>query len=140
MKDHSNLMSYRQAVSAAAVAVLLFVAGTFSGWAHAQLIKSDPPDKAELKESPARIALWFNELLDDNFNSIEVIPAAEISAQKHSNFAKGKPEVDPTDRTHLTVRVTPLTPGKYVIQYRVLSRDGHTAPGRITFQVRETKT
>jgi len=140
MKDRFKLMSYKQAVSAAAVAVLFFSAATFSGWGHAQLIKSDPPDKAELKESPARIDLWFNELLDDNFNSIEVIPAAEISAQKHSNFAKGKPKVDPADRTHLTVRVTQLTPGKYVISYRVLSRDGHTAPGRIAFQVRETKT
>ena len=140
MNEHFKLMGHRQAVSAAAVAVLFFLTGTSSGWAHAQLIKSDPPDKAELKESPARVDLWFNELLDDNFNSIEIIPAAEISAPKHANFAKGKPKVDPTDRTHLTVRVTELKAGKYVIQYRVLSRDGHTAPGRITVQVREPKT
>lgn len=140
MNKHFSLMSCRPALSGAVVAIAFFLAGTFSGWAHAQLIKSDPPDKAELKESPARVDLWFNELLDDNFNSIEVIPAAEISAQKHSNFAKGKPQVELADRTHLTVRVTQLTPGKYVIQYRVLSRDGHTAPGRIAFQVRETKT
>jgi methionine-rich copper-binding protein CopC len=133
-------MGHGQAVSAAAVAVLFFLAGTSSGWAHAQLIKSDPPDKAELNESPARVDLWFNELLDDDFNSIEVIAAAEISAPKHANYARGKPEVDPADRTHLSVQVAGLKPGKYVIQYRVLSRDGHTAPGRITFQVRETKT
>jgi methionine-rich copper-binding protein CopC len=140
MNTHFKLMGHGQAVLAAVVAVLFFLTGTFSGWAHAQLIKSDPPDKAELKGSPTRVDLWFNELLDDNFNSVEVIPAAEISAPKHPNFAKGKPKVDPADRTHLTVPVTELKPGKYVIQYRVLSRDGHTAPGRITFEVREMKT
>jgi methionine-rich copper-binding protein CopC len=140
MNKYFKLMGYGQEISGAVVAVLFFLTGTFSGWAHAQLIKSDPPDKVELKESPARVDLWFNELLDENFNSIEIIPAAEISAPKHANFAKGKPKVDPADRTHLSVRVTELKPGKYVIQYRVLSRDGHTAPGRITFQVREPKT
>jgi len=140
MNNCFSLTPYRKAVPAAVIAILFFLAGTSYGWAHAQLIKSNPPDKAELRESPARIDLWFNELLDENFNSIEIIPAAELSAQKHSNFAKGKPKVDPADRTHLTVAVAELKPGKYVIQYRVLSRDGHTAPGRITFQVRETKT
>ena len=122
---------------AAVFALLFFLVGTFSAWPHAQLIKANPCDKAELKESPTRIELWFNELLDENFNSVEVIPAAELSAEKHSNFAKGKPKVDAVDRTHLTVPVAELKPGKYVIQYRVLSRDGHTAPGRITFQVRD---
>jgi len=69
-----------------------------------------------------------------------VIPAAELSAKTHTNLAKGKPKVDPADRTHLTVGLAALKPGKYVIQYRVLSRDGHTAPGRVTFQVREAKS
>ena len=76
MNTHFKLMGHGQAVLAAVVAVLFFLTGTFSGWAHAQLIKSDPPDKAELNESPARVDLWFNELLDDDFNSIEVIAAA----------------------------------------------------------------
>lgn len=140
MKDHLSLTACRQTVLAGVVAVLFFLTGIFSSWAHAQLIKSNPRDKAELNESPSRVDLWFNELLDNNFNSIEIIPAGELSAPKHSNLAKGKPEVDPADRTHLTVTVTPLKPGRYVIQYRVLSRDGHTAPGRISFQLRETKT
>jgi methionine-rich copper-binding protein CopC len=140
MNKHFRLAPNRQTALAAAVATLFFLAAVVCGWAHAQLIKSNPADKAELKESPAQIELWFNELLDQNFNSIEIIPATELAAQQHSNFAKGKPKVDPADRTHLTVPVTKLKPGKYVIQYRVLSRDGHTAPGRITFVVRESKS
>jgi methionine-rich copper-binding protein CopC len=115
--------------------VFLSLLGTSSALAHAQLIKSSPADKTELKQSPAHVELWFNELLDEGFNTIEIFPAEELSAKTHSNFAKGKPKVDPNDRTHLTIDVSILKPGKYVIQYRVLSRDGHTAPGRLTFQV-----
>jgi methionine-rich copper-binding protein CopC len=135
-----NWTPNNQTVPAAVFVILFFLAGTFSAGAHAQLIKSNPSDRAELQESPTRIELWFNELLDEHFNSIEVIPAAELSAEKHSNFAKGKPKVDVGDRTHLTVPVAEMKPGKYVVQYRVLSRDGHTAPGRITFHIREINT
>jgi methionine-rich copper-binding protein CopC len=44
--------------------------------------------------------------------------------------------VDPKDRTHLMVKVGALKPGDYVVDWRVLSRDGHSAPGRITFTVK----
>ena len=124
---------------ATGLAVFFCLVGTCSALAHAQLIKSNPTDKAELNEAPGQIDLWFNELLDESFNSIEVIPAAELSAKTHSNLVKGQAKVDSKDRTHLTIGVGPLKPGKYVIQYRVLSRDGHTAPGRLTFQVSQKK-
>ena len=139
MKKHFGLMPGAKTAPVAILVILLCLFGTISAWAHAQLIKSNPADKAELKQSPTRVDLWFNELLDQNLNSIEVIPSSELSEKKHSNLAKGQPKVDPTDPTHLTVELTALKPGRYVIQYRVLSRDGHTAPGRIVFQVRENK-
>jgi methionine-rich copper-binding protein CopC len=127
--------------TAAMVGLVILVSwlGTNSVLGHAQLIKSKPSDKAELKQAPTQVELWFNELLDEGFNSIEVIPAAELTAKNHPNLAKGPPKVDPADRTHLTVALSALKPGKYVIQYRVLSRDGHSAPGRVNFQVLEGK-
>ncbi len=116
-------------------AVLLWLAGVDSAFAHARLVKSDPADKAVLKAAPGRIDLWFNELLDEGFNSIEVFPASELTAATHTNLALDKPKVDPKDATHLFIGLPSLKPGEYSVQYRVLSRDGHTAPGRITFQV-----
>jgi methionine-rich copper-binding protein CopC len=107
--------------------------------AHARLLKSFPADKAELKAAPAQAELWFNELLDDNFNTIEIYPAAELVKKEHTNFATAAPLVDAKDRTHLTVAVASLKPGDYVLEYRVLSRDGHTAPGRFNFRVLEAK-
>ena len=127
-------------LAALAAAILISLLGTTSAFAHAQLIKSFPANKAELNNPPVRVELWFNELLDEGFNSVEVIPAAELSDKEHSNLARGLPKVDAADPTHLTIELSALKPGKYVIQYRVLSRDGHTAPGRVAFEVLEARS
>jgi len=139
MNQKHRLFLSTRPLAVACATILLSLLGTGSAFAHAQLIKSSPANKSELQEPPMRVELWFNELLDEGFNSIEVIPEAELSDKTHSNFAKGEPKVDKADPTHLTIELSALKPGKYVIQYRVLSRDGHTAPGRVSFQVLEVK-
>ncbi|HSI14384.1 MAG TPA: copper resistance protein CopC [Chthoniobacter sp.] len=105
-------------------------------WAHARLVRSLPKADAELSTAPKRIELWFNELLEDGFNTVKIFPATDLSEEKKRNFARDKPQVDPADRTHMTVELTPMPPGDYIIEWRVLSRDGHSAPGRATFRVR----
>jgi len=118
---------------------LLFLAATFSqSWAHALLVKSNPANGSTI-QAPKSIELWFNELLDDNFNKVEIFGAGDAKGKERKNLAKGKPQLSGKDRTHLTVEVGTLSPGDYVIEYRVLSRDGHSAPGRITFTVSESK-
>jgi methionine-rich copper-binding protein CopC len=99
------------------------------------LVRSNPVDKAQLEKAPAVIEMWFNELLDEGFHQVSIFPAKEIALKQRSNLAKGKPAVDPKDRTKLSVEVQALTPGEYMVEYRVLSRDGHSAPGRFTFRV-----
>jgi methionine-rich copper-binding protein CopC len=88
--------------------------------AHARLVRSNPADKAVLTAPPARVELWFNELLDQGFHSLEVIPAAQLK----------------TKRTRVSIALKLLPPGDYVIEWRVLSRDGHSAPGRLRFTVK----
>ncbi len=105
-------------------------------WGHARLLRSDPADGQLLTAAPKVIRLWFNETLDRGFHSAEVFPASELKAKKRNNLASRPPEVNPSDRTELRIEVKDLVPGRYVVEYRVLSRDGHTAPGRITFEVR----
>ncbi|PWU09972.1 MAG: hypothetical protein C5B50_26340 [Verrucomicrobia bacterium] len=119
--------------------VFAMVLGTASALAHAQLIKCSPSDKAELKEPPTRVEFWFNELLEDGFNSVDVILATDLAAKHPTNFAKGQPKVDSADRTHLKVGLSELKPGRYIVRYRVLSRDGHSAPGQLTFRVLQAK-
>jgi methionine-rich copper-binding protein CopC len=112
-----------------------FLALAPSALAHARLLKSSPAKGAEVAQAPELLELWFNELLDAGFNTVEVFSAAELTASKRTNLVKETPAVDPKDRTHLTLKLEPLGPGEYVIEWRVLSRDGHSAPGRFTFRV-----
>lgn len=107
-----------------------------SVWAHARLVRSEPRDQAVLERAPDTVHLWFNELLDRGFHQITIFPSAERTAKQRTNFTDGEPRLDPADRTHLSISVRPLPPGEYVIEYRVFSRDGHTAPGRILFRVK----
>lgn len=117
------------------VVTLVLLGSVCPAMAHSRLLRSLPPDKAALSSAPSRVELWFNELLDEGFNAIEVFPAQELSAKVRSNLIKGAPVVDAKDRTHLTVDLQPLAVGEYVVEWRVLSRDGHSAPGRFRFRV-----
>ena len=107
--------------------------------AHARLVRSQPPEAARLATAPVTIDLWFNELLDDAFNTVMIYPAADAGAESASpaerNLAAGPPEVDANDRTHLSCPLGTLAPGAYVADWQVLSRDGHTARGRLRFRV-----
>jgi len=106
-----------------------------AAWAHALLVRSEPKDKETLSTPPKVVRLWFNELLDRGLHAVEVFPASDLKAKKRKSLTAGPPAVNPDDRTELRVELAPLPPGKYVVEYRVLSRDGHSAPGRITFEV-----
>jgi methionine-rich copper-binding protein CopC len=102
--------------------------------AHARLTRSEPAEGQSLDPSPAAIDLWFNEILDLEFNGIELFPAADEQSGR-GNLITAKPSVDPRDRTHLSIPLPPLAPGAYVVHWKVLSRDGHSARGRIVFRV-----
>lgn len=115
--------------------VILVLAGVRVARAHAKLVRSEPKDAARLSVAPKKIEIWFNELLDDEFNSVQVFRAKELSQRDRVNLVKAKPHVDAQERTHLLVDLPPLEPDNYVVEYRVLSRDGHSAPGRFTFTV-----
>jgi methionine-rich copper-binding protein CopC len=121
------------------LALTLLLAVPKEALAHARLLKSSPKD-GETVKAPAHFDLWFSELLDGGgFNSIVVFSATELKSKTHTNLADGDAKVDAKDRTHLTVNVKTLTAGEYVVDWRVLSLDGHSAPGRFKFKVGEPK-
>jgi methionine-rich copper-binding protein CopC len=119
--------------------LILSLALAPEAYAHARMVKSSPAKDATLSASPDQLDLWFNELLEEGFNTIEVFNSSELTAAKHTNLAKGKPAVDPGDKTHLSAKLESLPPGEYVVEWRVLSRDGHSAPGRIMFRIAGAK-
>jgi len=116
------------------ICLLLLLVAPGTALAHARMLRSLPAP-GNVAQPPGKIELWFNEMLDGHFNSIEVFPAAQLSAKPRANLTRGDPQVDSQDRTHLTVTLKPLLPGKYFVEWRVLSLDGHSAPGRFGFNV-----
>jgi methionine-rich copper-binding protein CopC len=120
------------------VFAIALAAAPMGALAHARMIRSTPT-AGGVTQSPEQVELWFNELLDDKFNSIIVYPAAEANVQRHAILTQGNATVDPKDKTHLTIAVKPLPPGEYMAEWRVLSLDGHSAPGRFKFRVLAAK-
>jgi copper resistance protein C len=125
---------FAAALSAIAVAFLVVAGTPVPSRAHARLLASTPRDNELLAASPGSVHLWVNEILDHDFNSIEVFFDSAPESDRQSLTA-GPAEVDPDNRTHLSVPLQPLRPGSYVVHWKVLSRDGHTARGRFSFRV-----
>lgn len=126
-----------RSITLRAFLLFLLLAGGFSpaAWAHARVLRTEPAKDTEVHPAPTQIHFWFNELLEDGFNFVSVFPAEELTARKRRDFTVEKPRVNSSDRTKMTVQLAPLPPGEYVVEWRVLSRDGHSAPGRFNFRV-----
>jgi methionine-rich copper-binding protein CopC len=118
---------------------LLVLMCPFVALAHARLVRSSPASQAQLAEPPSRIELWFSELLEDDFNSVQVVRFAELTTKQRSNLTQSVVTLDRGDRTHLVVPLQHLGPGRYAVEWRVLSRDGHTATGRFTFWIQAAR-
>jgi len=134
-----HLLDWHLLALAALVVAQMFLTGPRAALAHARLVRSTPANQARLAAPPERVELWFSELLEDGFNSVEVVRAAEVTAKPRTNLARGAPAVDRDDRTRMTVPVQELGPGDYAVEWRVLSRDGHSAAGRFTFRVQTAR-
>ena len=98
-------------------------------WAHAYLVKSIPAKRAVLQHSPAKIELWFSERLEPKYSSFVLRDA------KGKLVETEKAEVGPDDPKRLSVRLSPLVQGRYLVKYRVLSVDGHIVEGEVPFSI-----
>lgn len=115
----------------AAAAAITALAGNAN--AHPKLVSSSPAANATVA-SPTHIDLRFSEQLMPNFSKGDLIMsempgmAAMKMTSKASVGADGK-----------TLVITPkarLSKGKYVINWRVVSKDTHKLAGRYAFAVR----
>jgi methionine-rich copper-binding protein CopC len=138
MKNRINTDCSKLALTSVFIG-LLVLAAPGEAQAHARLVKSSPGSGKELTQPPEKIELWFNELLDGNFDSIAVFPAADVGSKTRESLVPEDAKVDEKDRTHLTAALKPLPPGEYAVEWRVLSLDGHTATGRFKFRVSPAK-
>ena len=111
--------------------VIALLAGTAaSASAHAFLVKSIPAARAMLSRVPDRVQLWFNERLEPAYSSVSVWDAAGAQVDTRDG------RVSPDDPRRLEITLGPLSAGRYVVRFRVLSVDGHIVESTLPFTVK----
>jgi methionine-rich copper-binding protein CopC len=117
-------------VVAVLVAVLVIVTGApHPAWAHNALVGTTPEDGTAVAAAPAAIVLTFNEPAVGTGTKV-LVTGPDGSA------TSGDPAlIDNTVRQRLQ---SDLPAGKYTVDWRVTSADGHPINGTFTFEVRSS--
>lgn len=120
----------RTVVAAVAVLVTMLagsMAGAGAASGHAARIAADPPEDSRLTQPPERVSATFNEPMQPQFAAMTVVgPDGNL-------WSTGEPQVD---GPVLSVAVRPLGPaGKYTVNYRATSADGHVVTGSWSFEL-----
>ncbi len=117
------------------ITIVTLLAGlihTSNVYAHATLTKSEPPRRASLSVPPKHIQLWFNEEIEGSYAAITVLDADKNSV------TESVPEIVPDDLKSVVLPLPELKSGRYTVQYRILSVDGHVVESSFGFMVKNT--
>lgn len=108
--------------------IALVLAPFSTAFAHASLVKAEPPLGAVLIKSPDKITFSFSEEIEPKFSAF-VLYDAQGNKLKELSFAL-------EDGLQVAMRVEPLPTGTYTLAWNVLSAiDGHITKGIYPFAV-----
>lgn len=114
-----------------ASAVVIGVAAVFAAgaaFAHSFLVEATPSSKDHVSDSPKVVKLRFGGGVEPPYSKLTIeTPDGKVLAEG----AIGTPDKP----RELSVNSPDLTPGKYIVRYRVLSTDGHIVEGNYEFTV-----
>ena len=129
--NHSLKLLIRKITTfAISLAMLSLLFQVNSVLAHATLVKSDPPRRASLSSSPKQIQLWFNEKIEGSYASVKVLDSNKKS------ITENNPEVVLDDPKSVVLNIPQMEPGRYTVQYRVMSVDGHVIASSYDFSIK----
>ncbi|MDR3531589.1 MAG: copper resistance protein CopC [Rhodopila sp.] len=112
--------------------ILLATAACLIGqaaFAHAFLDRASPAVGSELSGSPPTITLTYTEPVEPLFSTVQVTDASGVRVDE------GKPTAQ-DDGHILSVKLKPLSPGIYAVEWHVTSVDTHKTEGHFTFTVK----
>ena len=112
--------------TASALAGVLLVLMSTGLLAHAHLEEAQPADGSVITAAPGNITLRFSE-------------KARLTALWIAADGGERRKITPlpdTAQARIAVALPVLSPGTYVISWRVVSADGHVVPGRIRFTLK----
>lgn len=119
------MISVLRALAAFLMMALMTVGGAGVAHAHTVLVSSDPAADATLTVAPTRVSATFNEDLQPTFAAMTVVgPDGNL-------WSSGEPDI----RGQVAgIAVPALGPsGRYTVNYRVTSADGHVVSGSWSF-------
>lgn len=96
--------------------------------AHSFLVEATPSSKDHVAASPKVVKLRFGGGVEPAYSKLT------IEGPDGKTLAEGAIGVPEKDR-ELSVNAPELSPGKYTVRYRVLSKDGHIVEGNYEFTV-----
>jgi methionine-rich copper-binding protein CopC len=102
---------------------LTLVAFGVAANAHAHLQKSSPADNSVITASPPNLVLNFS----------EAARLTALSIQKDEEPKQNLKPLPSTSAQQISVALPPLRPGKYSVNWRVVSDDGHMMAGALHF-------
>lgn len=118
----------RRAVGVLAGGLLAAALMAGSALAHSFLVEATPSSKDHVATSPKTIKLRFGGGVEPKYSKLTVENAEGKVLGEGSIGTPDKPR-------ELSMDSPDLTPGKYVVRYRVLSVDGHVVEGNYEFTV-----
>ena len=101
-----------------------------SAQAHAFLDHASPAVGSSVPAAPPVVTLWFTQDLEPAFSSVTVTNDAG------QRVDLGNAQVPQASPDELQVGLKPLTPGTYLVSWRVVSVDTHPTEGTFTFDIK----
>lgn len=113
----------KASILAAAAALLV----TTAAQAHTHLEKAVPADNAVLDATPPQLSLEFS----------KVARLTAVTVQREGDQEPTKISVQPQPlATKQSVPLSPLSPGKYLVNWRVVGEDNHVMSGKLHFTIK----
>jgi copper resistance protein C len=110
-----------------ATAGLAFVFTAVGAQAHAFLDHASPLVGSTVS-APREVRLWFTQALEPRFSAAQL--------RSNAGGVIGTGHVDPTNPKEIVIPVRGLAPGRYKVDWKVLSVDTHRTEGNFGFEVR----
>ncbi|MBM3218726.1 MAG: copper resistance protein CopC [Candidatus Rokubacteria bacterium] len=98
--------------------------------AHSLLMEASPAANSTVEASPRELRLRFNNRIEKRLSRLRLVD--------ERGAARDLPAAEDGAADWLTARMPALAPGRYRVEWQVLSTDGHVVTGRFTFTVRDS--
>jgi len=116
--------------AASGVLLLLLLLAVNPAAAHSLLLASSPAAGSVLTASPPVLGLRFNNRIEKRLSRLRLVDERG-DGRDLTVAADGAAD-------WLTAPMPALVPGRYRVEWQVLSTDGHVVTGRFTFTVKAT--